>query len=456
MKVPASNTVKAPRSARYMNMIQRVLSEYQQARIQIPDVTREILHIFADGDPTILKNVAAGLAMTSPGHPDLPMLHSVIHDLRCPIQAVGPGKGNRPTISIPLRDVPVTDLERIRSSRHQARQEHLIYTYRQILGAARRAGLPEVLNRARLSAFRKELGGRAVSSRTMCTRFYECQVLAELWNLDNETMALISRERRAARIKVDQEPSARHAAFRAAPLTPLDYARQARVTSEEAYRCSGNRQSIHRLFVTAAALALLSFIPERVSDILKLVVGRDVVRNSHCWSSHYFSNKTDVDRSVECLPSQLTPFLDDLMLLGANPGPQGRDLLRLYRHRVAIGSPLFARTDLRKPYSAVRIFELVKERTGHGPHAARKAMTDYLVEIDGSRAEIMSLLGHRRASTSQQHYEVRAAAIRRKRTTEKLDGLRKELAQKGAFRLSSGRMVDLNGIHRDLDRTSQT
>jgi integrase len=244
-----------------------------------------------------------------------------------------------------------------------------------------------------------------------------------------------------------------HIAFRENPVTPLDYARFARVVSEEAYASKGNRQTIHRLFITAAALSLLSFIPERVSDILKLTVGVEVTRDARGWSSEYFSNKTREDRSVEYLPDQMTPYLDDLLLLGADSGPQGQTLLHIYRHRVKSRSPLFARINLTKAYSPNRVFELTREWTGHGPNAARKAMTDYMAEIGGTPEQVMDLLGHRRISTSEKYYAVFAETIKRKRTLKEINNLREDLAQDRTFRLPNGKLVDLNRIARDLGRS---
>lgn len=447
----------APRVTASRPYTQRILSEYMQVRGQLEHVTPQLLQVFSEGNIEVLKRVAAGLGTMQPGHPDLPLVHFTIHEIeRSTGQATrngGPGKGRMPVISIPLEEVPQALLDVVRGSHHKARlQKDLTYTLREILGAARRAGLPEILDRESLSAFRAELEVRAPSAKTILRKIQDCQRLGRLFKLDAGTMAIVTNELRAAELEAEQEPSQRHAAFRTAPLTPLDYARLAKKVSEEAYACSGNRQSIHRLFTTAAALALLSFLPERVSDILKLVVGEDVTRDVRGWSSSYFSNKAHVDRSVDYLPDQLTPYLDDLILLGADPGPQGRDLMRLYHHRAATKAPLFARTDLHRAYSPVRIFQLVKERTGHGPHAARKAMTDYQAEVGGSPAEIMALLGHRRISTSEKHYAVRAAAIRRKRTAEAADHLREELTQAGPFRIATGRLIDLDRICRDLDR----
>lgn len=437
---------------------QKILSEYLQVRGQLEHVTPQLLQVFSEGKIEILERVAAGLSKMQPGHPDLPLIYFTIHEIgRSTLQATGsgPGKGRKPVISIPLGEVPQAFLDVILLSHHKARlQEDLTYVLREILGAARRAGLPEILDRESLSAFRAELEVRAPAAKTTLRKVQDCQRLGRLFKLDAETMAIVTNELRAAKLDAEQEPSQRHAAFRAVPLTPMDYARFARKASEEAYACSGNRQSIHSLFVTASALALLSFLPERLADILKLVVGQDVTRDACGWSSSYFANKSGVERSVDYLPDQLTPYLDDLILLGAEPGPQGKDLMGLYRHRVASKAPLFARIDLHHAYSPNRVFELVKARTGHGPHAARKAMTDYQAEIGGSPADIMALLGHRRISTSEKHYAVRAAAIRRKQITRKVDQLREELVQSGQFRIATGRLIDLGKICRNLDRSA--
>lgn len=434
---------------------EQVLSEYLSIRNELTHITPALLRIFAQGNAEILVRAAAGLSANSPGHPDLPIIYSVIHEISTPKpSAAGPGKGRKPVHSIPYDEVPPDLLDVIRSSRYSSRtQENLIYALREILGAARRAGVEEEFNHGSLSALRSELYERGNSARGVEIKIGLWKTLGRLFGLPGDTIEIINNEARAARIAAEAEQSRLHIAFRQNPVSPLEYARLARVTSEEAYTSEGNRQTIHRLFITAAALSLLSFIPERVSDILKLTVGIEVTRDSRGWSSQYFSNKTNEDRSVEYLPDLLTPYLDDLILLGADPGPQGQNLLHLYRHRVTNHSPLFARTNLRKCYSRSRIFELVKECTGHGPHAARKSITDYMAEIGGTSEQIKDLLGHRCIATSEKHYAIFAESIRRRRTLREVAILREDLARDRTFRLPSGKLIDLNRIAKDLERS---
>jgi len=448
--------MKQEHSTKSLRYTQQITQEFIALRDQIGQMTQELLLIFADGRVENLKRVASGLPRVSPGDPDLPIIYATIHEMQRFTEhskfASGPGKGNRPVYSIPLQEVPQHFLKIIQESQYTARSRlNLTYLLREILGAAQRASLPENLNLETLKAYRAELDAREVSTKTVKRNLDNLKRLGRLFALDEETQKIIANEHRAAKLAADREPSKRHIDFRANPLSPLDYARIARDVSKEAFATEGNRQTVQRLFITAGMLALLSFIPERVSDILGAVIGNDVTRDARGWSSEYFSRKTGVDRTFDYLPDQLTPYLDDLVLLGAKPGPQGRDLARLYKQRISLQSPLFARLDLRRAYSTGRIFELVKERTGHGPHAARKAMTDYLAEIDAAPEDVLDLLGHRKIATSEAHYAVYAEAHRRKRTLNRMDGFREELAAAGKFRLVTGRLIDLDKISRELD-----
>jgi integrase len=449
--------MKQQRNTNSIRYTQQITQQFQIQRDQIGQMSKELLLIFADGQVEILKRVAAGLRATVPEDPDLPIIHATIHDMQSSIEngrySGGPGKGKRAVYSIPVEDVPQHFLVTIQESHYKTRlRRDLTYALREILGSARRANLPEELNWEALTAYCAELDTRELSAKTVTRKILDMQRLGRLFSLDEATQDIISNEFRAAKLVADQEPSNRHIAFRANPLSPLDYARKARDVSKEAFSTKGNRQTIQKLFITAGALSLLSFLPERISDILGAAVGKDVTRDARGWSSQYFSRKSGVDRSFSYLPEQLTPYLDDLILLGAKPGPQGRDFTRLYKFRVSSGSPLFARVNLRDAYSSGRIFELVKERTGHGPHTARKAMTDYLAEIGGTPEDILDLLGHRQISTSEKHYAVYAAAHHRKRTLSTMDKFRDKLVETGEFRLPSGRLIDLDRIARGLDR----
>lgn len=455
-KTNARSHKKGSKAERYLMSL---VDEYQSIRQEIGHINSDLLRAFSGGQSEILKRLAAGLSKAHPAHPDLSVIHAVIHQMDRAepagrtVPSAGRGKGRSVVHSIPLQDVPKAMLRKIEMSSNMPRmRKDLVYALRSILGAARRSGLPETLSTAVLSAYRLELYGRGNSAKTTYKNILHLKRLCEIFAVNRETMTLVQNELRASEVAAAREPSQRNADFRARPLTPLDYARLARSVSEEAYATTGNRQTVQRLFTTAAALAFLSFMPERVSDILNLVIGQQVVRDAKGWSSAFFSSKSKDDRSSLYLPDQLTPYLDDLILLGADPGPAGRDFINLYRYRVELNSPLFARTDLVRSYSAVRVFELVKEKTGHGPHAARKAMNDYIAEIGGSPTDILNLLGHRSISTSEKHYDVRASAIRRRTTVESLVQFRENLDPERELRVPSGQLIDLEGIAKRLNQ----
>jgi hypothetical protein len=248
---------------------QKVLAEYLSIRKDLDHITPDLLHLFANGSSKVLDLVAAGLSESFSEHPDLSIIYSVIHEVK-PSKKItaGPGKGKIPVISIPYDDVSQDLLNVIHQSHYSPRsQKNLIYALREILGAARRAGLKETLNHDSLSALRDELYARGMSAKSVEIKIGRWKALGRLFDLPEVTMTILDNEHRAAKLEADAEPSKMHLAFRENPVSPLDYARYARVVSEEAYESEGNRQTIHRLFITAAALSLLSFLPERISDI---------------------------------------------------------------------------------------------------------------------------------------------------------------------------------------------
>jgi hypothetical protein len=429
------------------------LCNYLSLRTALPLITIEMIEVFAEGSLETVESLARMLKLICPEHGDLPLIHAAAARLGCGLAVSfgGPGKGRSRQWSIPLGEVPASMLDEIdRMDVSEKKRRDTLFTLRQIFGAARRAALPEVLDRAALTAFRRELDLRDLKARTIVTELVNCGRLAKCFDSDPDIHRLLRVEIRAAELQAASEASKRHLDFRMAPVTPIDYARQAHAVLTEARDSKLSRQSRQHRHVTAAILAFLSVMPERISDLVKMIFGRDLIRDAGGWRSDLFSNKTDQDRSFARLPAELTPYLDALILLGADPGPQDAVLWRLYHQRVAMGSPVFARIDLCRPYSPNRIFELVKARTGHGPHAARKAMADYLPELDAPMAEVLALLGHRSVGTTQKHYEIHAARSRRSRSLERLSRLRSEQNGEGDFRTPSGRLVEPFRLNRRL------
>lgn len=327
---------------------------------------------------------------------------------------------------------------------------------RQIYGAARRAGTTEVFDRPALVAFRQELDDRDLTARSIGVAMKDCLCLREALGAEQYLAVLIRRELNAALLRATEEPSVRKEAFRANPVTPIELARKASEVSCMAYACTAGRQTRHRLFLTAAVLAYLSWMPDRVGDLQRLVIGREIIRTNRGWSIGFLAGKTGFEMGIPTLPDEFTPFLDDLILLGADPGIGEEVLHELYRQRVAMQSPLFARTNLRKAYSSGRIFEWIKSETGHGPHAFRKSMADYCAEIGLSVEDTMLMLGHQRREITEKYYEVHANITRRAKTQKSLSTLRQTPCDTDeSFRTPSGRLVDVAKINKSLSRNGK-
>jgi hypothetical protein len=154
---------------------------------------------------------------------------------------------------------------------------------------------------------------------------------------------------------------------------------------------------------------------------------------------------------VPLLPDMFTPYLDDLILLGADPGFGGEVLDQLYRQRAAMLSPIFATIGLKKAYSKGRAFELIKAEIFHGPHAARKSMPDYCAEIGMPIENAMALLGHESRAITENHYEVFADKHRRSHSQDELTSVRRELLNKEeVFRTPGGKLIDIAKINKTL------
>ena len=206
------------------------------------------------------------------------------------------------------------------------------------------------------------------------------------------------------------------------------------------------RQTQHKLFTVAGLLSFLSYDPERLSDFCAFRLGENIFLDPFGWHSDFLSSKTSEDRAVPYFPKILNEFLNDLILLGADPSPD--NLHRLYAQRAAYRGPLFATADLVTGYGKGHLSALVKERTGHGTHVARKAMTDYIVRNGGSIQDVMDMLGHRNPTTAKEAYEVFAPQFRRERASAALNGIREADAKKGPRRNpATGRLVDPKKIY---------
>ncbi len=425
----------------------RVLEKYLKLRPSIHVVTRDILDIFVAGEYSRVDRLSRAMTKVDPSHPDLPVIYAVKRDLaKRKRKAEGLcEKGSKPRLSIPAEEVPEEYRELIQSFKEGRTRENHLLTLRRILGAARRADLPERVNQESIVAFRREI--TSLAPMTGHSYMSETRAIAEALSLDPILIEQLDAECLHFAYRAEQEGSIRQKAFRANPVTPLLYAEQALAAYQEAMQVGIGRQTQHKLFTVAGMLSFLSYDPERLSDFCAFRLGENIFLDPFGWHSDFLSSKTSEDRGVPYFPKILNEFLNDLILLGADPSPD--NLHRLYAQRAAYRGPLFATTDLVTGYGKGHLSTLIKERTGHGTHAARKAMTDYIVRNGGSIQDVMDMLGHRSPETAKQAYEVFAPQFRREKASAALSSIREADAKKGPRRNpATGRLVDPRKIYK--------
>lgn len=449
-----SEKIDALRANAYNPLALRVLEEYLEARRHVKVIDMAVLEAFADGRKTALKSLAAGLAKVSPGDPDLSIIYAAIHHSAGKVSRAN--RGGRPVYALPLSDVPADLIQKLEASiQNAATREGTLYALRQVLGAARRSGLPEEICERSIANYLSELSSRKITARTRVGYLERLITFCSTGHLPKVFIDQLKAEQRAARLENKAEPSARMQSYLKSPFSLSDVARKAAQTSVEAAAAvheGKGRRTIHKLYITAGLLAFLSYLPERSSDIIKLVIGQSIRRDAFAWSLWMRSNKTGVDRCTDHLPDILTPYLDDLVLLGSNPGLRSETLMSLLEQRIRMQSPLFARTDLKQAYARHRAYILVKEKIGHGPHACRKAGTDELIFLGASQGDIMAHLGHRNPETAPRYYDGFGDKIRREAAGQSLIAAR----QDGPSKLvtAAGRRFDLEAINISLTRAT--
>lgn len=425
----------------------RILEEYLKLRPSIHVVTRDILNVFVADKYSRVNRLSRAMTKVDPSHPDLPVIYALKRDhAKCKRKAEDLcEKGSKPRLSIPAEEVPEEYRELIQNFKEGRTRDNHLATLRRILGAARRAELPERVDRQSILALRREVS--SLAPVTALSYMSLTRAIATALRLDPILIGQLDVECKHFSHRAEREESVRKKAFRANPVTPLLYAEQALAAYQEAMQVGICRQTQHKLFTVAGMLSFLSYDPERLSDFCAFRLGENIFLDPFGWHSDFLSSKTSEDRGVPYFPKILNEFLNDLILLGADPSPD--NLHRLYAQRAAYRGPLFATSDLVTGYGKGHLSTLVRERTGHGTHAARKAMTDYIVRNGGSIQDVMDMLGHRSPETAKEAYEVFAPQFRRERASAALNGIREADAKKGPRRNpATGRLVDPKKIYK--------
>ena len=162
----------------------RVLEKYLRVRPSIHVVSREILDIFVAGEFNRVDRLSRAMTKVAPGHPDLPVIYALKRDLaKRKRKAEGLcEKGSKPRLSIPAEEVPEEYRELMQNFKEGRTRENHLLTLRRILGAARRAHLPERVNRESIVAFKKEIS--SLSPRSGVSYMSETRSIAKALCLD--------------------------------------------------------------------------------------------------------------------------------------------------------------------------------------------------------------------------------------------------------------------------------
>lgn len=159
----------------------------------------------------------------------------------------------------------------------------------------------------------------------------------------------------------------------------------------------------------AAALALPVAAPLRIGDLSRLRIGREIVRDANGWALTTRTRKTGGDYDRPELWPELTPYLDELLILEA----PGGDLWTGYDRRT--GTPLFSRDGGESAMTADWISDVWYEHIGIGEHIVRTLWHQLAYDSDVDRTWMaLALCGQSSVHTSKEYHDrnQRARAVR--------------------------------------------
>lgn len=162
----------------------------------------------------------------------------------------------------------------------------------------------------------------------------------------------------------------------------------------------------HGILTVIGALGVLLFYPLRKADLLKLLLGQHLVRETTCWLlAPQSTQKTGEELQPLRLPQEATQFLDACFLGGV----RRENLKDIYRHR--FGEPLLQSPRRSAAYESGAFATLFKRWVGHSPHTIRSIWCDDLIARGADRITISIVLQHKEI-LSQEEYEVLAKKMR--------------------------------------------
>lgn len=153
-------------------------------------------------------------------------------------------------------------------------------------------------------------------------------------------------------------------------------------------------------------VALLIACPIRLRNLTMMAVGRHLSREGNAWHLRFAAGETKTRQPLHLIvPDALTPFVDEYLarIRSTFPGACSHD--RVWA--AAKGEPMAYETI----YDRVRLTTQRLFGTALNPHAFRTIAATLLAETSPEDAlHARSLLGHRKPTTTEQHY-IRASQL---------------------------------------------
>ena len=277
------------------------------------------------------------------------------------------------------------------------------HVMRQIVFHARSNGLGDAITPELLSSYLDELDRRPIRSATRASHINRIKMFARAAGLDLDIQRKLGAERDYYGHRASGEISRKRQRLAETPAALEDLALGARSAFMAAGQARTHR-SRRELYLKAAALALLSVVPLRAKDMMRLTFGSALVRTTAGWELRIVTSKTGVSIDAR-LDDHLTPYLDHAVSFGAQ-----NDFWSMLDE--VDGLPIFR--DLSgKRLTAVWLYLAARDATGHGPHIARTLMHDRSDAFGPIGRDVaMALCGQRDHVVAQRHYEVTAARKR--------------------------------------------
>lgn len=164
----------------------------------------------------------------------------------------------------------------------------------------------------------------------------------------------------------------------------------------------------------AAVLALSVNAPLRISDLHRFRLGTEITRSSEGWSLEIGTQKTGYEYEIQQIWPEITPFLDELILLDA----PGGDFWAEYDRRQ--GTPLFSQDRGKTGPEAIWISDVYYKHIGTGAHIIRTLWHQLAYESDAELTWMALALCGQSSSRTAREYRERNARAKTVRTGRSL------------------------------------